>query len=466
MENNDELTISNLAPLIRSKKVSPVEITHFFLDRIRRLQPEINAFITITSEIAMAQANQAEKEIAQGCYRGALHGIPVSVKDLFYTKGVRTTAGSLILKRFVPKKNAVAVDRLIEAGGIMLGKTNLHEFAYGATNINPHYGSVHNPWNVRHIAGGSSGGSAASVVTAQALASLGTDTGGSIRIPSAACGCVGFKPTYGRVSLEGVIPLAGSLDHAGPLSRCVLDAALLYQVIAGPDAWSPHSGRTALSMIRKNLRGLKIGVSKQYFFSRIQSDVNKAIQAALRVLEQLGADICEINLKGMEATTPIAADITAGEAWAFHAKWLDENPEKYGEDLRLRLKQSRSMSALTYIQALQKRQEYTERMERALDSVHVLLAPTLPIVTPEIHACQAQGDIRTALLSLTRPANISGLPAISMPCGFSREGLPIGLQIIGRRHDEIAALRVAYAYECATSWHKCFPQDPGEIKVS
>ncbi len=468
MDNNDELTISNLAPLIRSKKISPVELTTFLLERIYRLQPEINAFITIASEIAISQARQAEREIVQGCYRGALHGIPISIKDLFHTKDIRTTAGSLILKRYVPKKNAVAVDRLLAAGCILLGKTNLHEFAYGATNINPHYGSVHNPWNVRHISGGSSGGSAASVVTAQAIASLGTDTGGSIRIPSAACGCVGFKPTHGLISLEGVIPLAGSLDHAGPLSRCVMDSALLFQAIADPDSRRPHFGKTILSMIRKSIRGLRIGVPKQYFFRRIQPDVHKAIQTALAVFEQLGAVLCEVNLKGLEETTFIAADITAGEALAYHAKWLTKNPEKYGKDLRVRLERAKDMTALTYVQAQQKREAYTERMERALDSVHVLLTPTLPTTAPSIHACQApgkrQGDIRTALLSLTRPANLSGLPALSMPCGFSREKLPIGMQIIGRRQDDATTLRVAYAYENATSWHKCFPPDPGKYQ--
>jgi aspartyl-tRNA(Asn)/glutamyl-tRNA(Gln) amidotransferase subunit A len=465
MENNDELTIANLAPLIRRKKLSPVELTNFILERIRRLQPEINAYIAITHEIAIAQAKQAEKEIVRGCYRGALHGIPVSIKDLFYTKGIRTTAGSLILKRFIPKKNATAVDRILEAGGVLLGKTNLHEFAYGATNINPHYGDVRNPWDARRISGGSSGGSAASVVTAQAIASLGTDTGGSIRIPSAACGCVGFKPTHSRISLEGVVPLAGSLDHAGPLSRCVLDSALLYQVLAGPDAWGPRAGKTALSMILKSIRGFRIGVPKQYFFHRIQPDIHKAIQTALNVFEQLGADICEVNLKGMEETTSIAADITAGEALAYHAKWLAGNPEKYGADIRLRLEQSKSMSALTYVQAQQKRQEYMDRMERALDSIHVILAPTLPIVAPETTKSKTQGDIRTALLSLTRPANLSGQPSISIPCGFSREGLPIGMQIIGRRYDEVTALRVAYAYESSTSWHKCFPPDPEENQL-
>jgi aspartyl-tRNA(Asn)/glutamyl-tRNA(Gln) amidotransferase subunit A len=462
MENNDTLTICSLAPLIRNKKLSPVEATIFFLQRISRLQPAINAYITVASEVALAQAKKAEQEIIKGHYRGSLHGIPISIKDLFYTKGIRTTAGSSILKRFVPQRNAAAIDSLLDAGCILLGKTNIHEFAYGCTNINPHYGPVCNPWNPAHISGGSSGGSAASVVTGQAVASLGTDTGGSIRIPAAACGCIGFKPTYGRISLDGVIPLAGSLDHVGPLSRCVMDSALLYQALAGPMAWSPYSEKSAFSMIRKHIRGLRIGLPRQYFFCRIQSPVQKAIQTACEVFEQLGAVICELNLPGLGETASIAADITAAEALAYHIKWLDKNPDKYGKDLRIRLEQSRKMTALTYLQALQKKEKLTEQMERTLDSVHALLTPTLPMTAPKIIECQTRGnrqdEIRTALLSLTRPANISGLPAISVPCGFSH-GLPIGMQIIGRRHDEATTLRIAYAYETATDWHQRFPRE-------
>jgi aspartyl-tRNA(Asn)/glutamyl-tRNA(Gln) amidotransferase subunit A len=465
MDNNNELTISKLAPLIRRKKISPLELTNFLLNRIQLLQPAINAYITITSEIAISQAKKAEKEIAKGIYRGVLHGIPISVKDLFHTRGIRTTAGSRILKRFFPKENAAAVDRLLESGCILLGKTNLHEFAYGATNVNPHYGPVHNPWNLAHISGGSSGGSAASVISAQAIASLGTDTGGSIRIPAAACGCVGLKPTYGRVPLKGVIPLAESLDHAGPLSRCVLDAALLFEAIAGPDPWAPYSGKTALSAIRKNINGLRIGIPKQYFFSRLQPDVRQAVAAALGIFDQLGAGICEINLKGMESTALLASDITAGEAFAYHANRLKQKPENYGEDLRFRLEQSRNMSALTYIQAQRKRAEYATMMEQALDPVHLLLTPTLPVTAPRIDQKYAQignsqKDVRSVLLSLTRPANLSGLPALSLPCGFSSEGLPIGLQLIGRRYDELTILRAGYAYENATAWHNRFPPDP------
>ncbi len=461
MENNCTLTIERLAPLIRRRKLSPVELTRFLLERISLLQPAINAYITIMSNSALAQARQAEKEIAQGHYRGVLHGIPISLKDLFYTRNIRTTAGSRILRSFVPKENATAVNRLLRAGCILLGKTNLHEFAYGATNVNPHYGPVRNPWDTNRISGGSSGGSAASVVSAQAIASLGTDTGGSIRIPSAACGCVGLKPTYGIVPLDGVIPLSPSLDHAGPLSRSVMDAAFLLETIAQPD---PAGQRLATAAICKGVRSIRIGVPRQYFFDRIQPDVRHAILAAIAVFQQLGARVIEVDLKGMGATARLAAEITGDEALAYHEKWLERRPAAYGKDVRSRLEQNKKMTAVSYIQALQEMREYRERLAQALVSVHLLLAPTLPIVAPAIaqknvRIGRCSEDIRLALLRLTRPGNLSGLPAISVPCGFSSERLPIGLQLIGRHFDEITLLRAAYAFEQATPWHCQFPTD-------
>ena len=349
MENNRDLTIAFLAPLIRRKKISPVEITSFLLERISRLQPSINAYITVTAETALDQARHAEREIAKGRYRGPLHGIPISLKDLIHTRNIRTTAGSRILKDFIPEENARIVNRLLDSGCILLGKTNMHEFAYGATNVNPHYGRVRNPWDTNRISGGSSGGSAASVVSAQAIASIGTDTGGSIRIPSAACGCVGFKPTYGRVSLDGIIPLSGSLDHAGPLTRCVMDAAFLFDAIAEPSLWNSSFGR-ATAEIRKGIKSFQIGVPRQYFFDRIEPDVRRTVLAALRVFEQMGAGITEVNLKGMEETQRIAADITGCEAFAYHEQWLRRRSRDYGEDVRARLEQSREMTASVYIQ--------------------------------------------------------------------------------------------------------------------
>jgi aspartyl-tRNA(Asn)/glutamyl-tRNA(Gln) amidotransferase subunit A len=463
MENDHSLTIENLAPLIQRKKLSPVELTRFLLDRIRRLQPAINAYITVTAELAMTQARKAEREILRGRYKGVLHGIPISLKDLFHTSGIRTTAGSKVLGRHTPRENAVVVDRLLDSGCILLGKTNLHEFAFGATNVNPHYGPVRNPWDIRRMSGGSSGGSAASVVSAQALGSLGTDTGGSIRIPSAACGCVGLKPTYGRVPMAGVIPLAGSLDHAGPMSRCVMDAAYLFEAVAEPPIWN-RNARKARAEIRKGAKSYRIGIPRQYFFDRLQPEVRKAVLEAISVFAQLGAEIREVELKGMEDTARLAGEITGDEALAYHEAWLKRRPQDYGDDIRSRLQQCMKATATSYIRAQQERRGYSERLAESLEACHLLLTPTLPVVAPcieqnEIRIGRSTVDVRLALLSLTRPGNLSGLPAITLPCGFSPEGLPVGLQLIGHRSGEATILRAAYAYEQATPWHCRFPAD-------
>lgn len=461
MENNCDLTIEALAPLIRRRKLSPVELTRFLLERIFRLQPAINSYISVAAEMAMTQARQAEKEIAKGGYRGVLHGIPINVKDLFYTRGIPTTAGSEVLKGFIPRKNAEVVNRILECGCILLGKTNLHEFAFGSTGVHSHYGPVRNPWNTRRMSGGSSSGSAASVATAQALASFGTDTGGSIRIPAAACGCVGFKPTYGRVSLSGVIPLAESLDHAGPLCRCVTDAALLLNAVAEPHLWKSAPLR-AVAEIRRGVKPFRIGIPRQYFFDHVQSEVRRAVFASAEILERLGAKMSEVDLPGMRETAELAAEITGAEAFAFHEKWLKHRPQDYGKDVRLRLRQSAGLPASRYVAARKRQIAYTERFEAALGTADAILAPTIPATAPlieqdEIRIGHTVENVRTAFLRLTRPANLAGLPAISVPCGFSRDGLPIGLQLIGRRFEETILLRIAYAYEQATPWHLDFP---------
>jgi aspartyl-tRNA(Asn)/glutamyl-tRNA(Gln) amidotransferase subunit A len=464
MENNCELTITRLAPLIKRRKISPVELTKFCLERISRLQPVINAYITVMADSALKQARRAESEITKGHYRSVLHGIPISLKDLFYTRGIRTTAGSRILREFIPVTNAAVVDRLLDSGCILLGKTNMHEFAYGATNMNPHYGPVRNPWDTDCISGGSSGGSAASVISAQAIASFGTDTGGSIRIPSAACGCVGLKPTYGRISLNGVIPLSGTLDHAGPLSRCVMDAAFLFDTVTWPGLWD-YNPRSASRRVPRDLKSLKIGIPRQYFFDRIQPEVRRAVLAAAEVFEQLGASVREVNLKGLEETAQLAADITGCEALAFHEKWLNKKPQDYGEDVRIRLEQSRTMTATAYIQTRQRRVEYEQEFDKTLNSVQLLMAPTLPAAAPaigekEVKFGKSREDVRLAMLRLTRPGNLTGFPAFSIPCGFTARNLPIGLQLIGRKYDEASVFRAAYAYEYATPWHRKFPPEP------
>lgn len=467
--NNGGLTITRLAPLIRCRTLSPVELTRAVLARIDRLEPGLNSFITVTSDLALAQAKRAEKEIVRGAYRGVLHGIPFCLKDLFYTRGVRTTAGSRILRNFIPAENAVAVDRLFAAGIILLGKTNLHEFAYGATNVNPHFGPVHNPWARDRMSGGSSGGSAAAVAAGLAIASLGTDTGGSIRIPAAACGCVGIKPTHGRVPLCGVIPLAPSLDHIGPICRCVEDVALVLEAIAGADACDPASsgrvGERFTQDLKKGLRGLRLGVPRQYFFDRLQRDVRRNVTAAIATLEHNGAEVREVNLKWMSETARLAGEITVAEALVYHWKWVQQRSAEYGPDVRVRLKEGMDESALAYLQAQEMRRVYTKEFDNVLRSVDVLAAPTLPVAAPRIEESEvvvgrSRENVRVALLHLTRPGNLTGLPAITVPCGFTSDGLPTGLQLIGRRFDEKTVLRAAYAYELATSWHEMFPPEP------
>jgi len=464
--NDENLTIAKMAPLIRKKKISPVELTETFLERIQQLQPKLNAFITVTADLARKKARQAERDLLKGKYRGPLHGIPISLKDLFYTAGVRTTGGSKILRSFVPRENAAVVDRLHAAGAILLGKTNLHEFAYGVTNNNPHYGPVHNPWDLKRVPGGSSGGSAAAVSAALGIASLGTDTGGSIRIPSAACGVVGLKPTRGLVSLHGVIPLAFSLDHVGPICRCVEDTALMLEVIAsiaGANSTNwPQIGRLFSRPLRQGVKGIRIGIPKQYFFDRLHKDVRGYVLIACAILRQQGAELREVEFRGMEEAALLVGIITVGEALSYHWKWLRSRAKDYGADVRERMEANRNQRTIEYLQAQEKRRTYTEAFVKVFDSVDVVAAPTLPVLPPfigqkEISWGRTREDVRAALLRMTRPGNLTGLPAVSLPCGFTADNLPVGLQLFGRHYDEATLLRVAYAYEQATPWHKMFP---------
>jgi aspartyl-tRNA(Asn)/glutamyl-tRNA(Gln) amidotransferase subunit A len=466
--NDQNLTISKMAPLIRRRKISPVELTEFFLERIDRLQPKLNALLTLTPALARKQARQAEKEILKGRYRGPLHGIPLTLKDLFYTAGIRTTGGSKILRRFVPRENAAVVDRLFAAGSILLGKTNLHEFAYGVTNVNPHYGPVHNPWDLDRVPGGSSGGSAAAVSAGLCLATLGTDTGGSIRIPSSACGVVGLKPTRGLVPLQGVIPLAFSLDHVGPISRCVEDAALVLEAIAGSDSGQSNlfqQGRFFSRPLRQGMRGIRVGIPRAYFFDRLQREVRQKVEAACTTLGKLGAKLREVEMKDMKKAGPLVALITVGEALSYHWKWLQSRAEDYGTDVLARMRRNQGQRTVDYLQAQQERRRFTEAFTKIFESVDILAVPTLPVVPPligekEINWGRTKEDVRAALLRFTRPGNLTGFPAISLPCGFSSGSLPIGLQLLGRPFHEPTVLRAAYAYERATPWHARFPPDP------
>jgi aspartyl-tRNA(Asn)/glutamyl-tRNA(Gln) amidotransferase subunit A len=450
-------TISELAQRLRRRKVSPVEITQECLARIDRLNPALNAFITVTAESALAGARQAQAEILRGEWRGPLHGVPVALKDLIDTAGIRTTAASALHKDRIPTHDAEVVRRLRQAGAVLIGKNNLHEFAYGGSSLISYFGDAHNPWNRGHIAGGSSGGSAAAVVAGLAYAAIGTDTAGSVREPAALCGCVGLKPTYGRVSSRGVIPLSLSLDHVGPLAATVEDAAIVLQSIAGYDAADITSADVPVSDyvsgLREGVRALRVGVPRAYFFDDLDPEVASAMEHALSGIRSLGAEIKEVQLE-----VPTDRTLQMAEAYAYHAENVAKNPELYQPETLRRIRSGQKVSATEYIQQRRDLDEARRSVRAVFADVDVLVMPTMPMPAPAIADLRATPDaLRPAELKLlrnTRPFNVWGLPTISVPCGFTQSGLPIGLQIAGPHWREDLVLRVAHAYEQATAWHK------------
>ncbi len=453
----DLSSISELAPRLRRREISPVEITRDCLARIEKLNPSLNAFITVMSESAMEQAHRAEAEVGGGEWRGALHGVPVALKDLIDTAGVRTTAASALYKDRVPGEDADVVRRLRQAGAVIVGKNNLHEFAYGGSSLVSYFGDAHNPWDVGRIAGGSSGGSAATVVAELAYAAIGTDTAGSIREPAALCGCVGIKPTYGRVSSRGVIPLSTSLDHVGPLAATVEDAAIVLQAIAGYDPADITSADVPVadyvSALREGVKGLRVGVPRSYFFDDLDAEVAAAMEHALAGLQSMGAEAREVQLD-----VPTDRMLQAAESYAYHAKNVAKSPELYQAETVRRIRSGEKVSAAEYIQRRREQDEARRNIRAIFGEVDVLVTPTMPMPAPAIADLKASPDaLRPAELRLlrnTRPFNVWGLPAISVPCGFTPGGLPIGMQIAGAHWREDVVLRVAHAYEQATAWHK------------
>jgi len=460
-------TIVELAPRLRRKEVSPVELTRACLDRIEKLNPALNAFITVTAESAVAEARAAEIEIARGEWRGPLHGIPIALKDLIDTAGTRTTAASGLYQNRVPTEDAEVVKRLRRAGAVILGKNNLHEFAYGGSSLVSFFGDVHNPWNVGHIAGGSSGGSAAAVAAGLCYAAIGTDTAGSIREPAALCGCVGIKPTYGRVSARGVIPLSWSLDHVGPLAATVGDAAAVLQAIAGYDPLDVGSADVPVSDYVSGLSGetknLRIGVPRDYFVDDLDGEVRAAVDQAVAVIGTLVADVRDVRIDVITDRT-----VQAAESFAYHAENIAKTPELYQPETLRRIRSGANISAADYIH---RRREMDEERRRAHDffaDVDLLVTPTMPIPAPAIADLKKNPDAlrpaELALLRNTRPFNVWGLPAISVPCGFTKSGLPIGLQIAGPHWREELVLRLAHAYESATEWHRRRPAVDSGVK--
>ena len=454
---NAPTTISELSQRIRRREVSPVEVTRECFLRTEELNPRLNAFITVMAELALAEARDAEEEISQGKWRGPLHGIPIALKDLIDTAGVRTTSASALHQDRVPREDAEVVRKLRAAGAVIVGKNNLHEFAYGGSSLISHFGDVHNPWDVNRIAGGSSGGSAASVPAGMACAAIGTDTAGSIREPASLCGCVGIKPTYGRVSSRGVIPLSTSLDHVGPLAASVEDAAIMLQAIAGYDPGDITSAEVAVtdyvSILREGAKGLRVGVPRAYFFDDLDPEVASAIEHALTGIATLGAHIKEVRIE-----VPADRTVQATEAYAYHAEDVAKHPEFYQAETVRRIRTGEKVTAAEYMQKRRELEVARRNIRDVFAEADLLVTPTTPLPAPTIAELRANAEaLRPAELKLlrnTRPFNVWGLPAISVPCGFTQSGLPIGLQMAGPHWREDLVLRLAYAYEQATAWHK------------
>jgi aspartyl-tRNA(Asn)/glutamyl-tRNA(Gln) amidotransferase subunit A len=457
----DELayaTIGELAPQIQRRELSPVELTDLILERIDRLNPKLDAFITVTADLARAQARTAEAELASGHYRGPLHGVPVSLKDLYLTAGIRTTGGSKILADYRPTEDATVTRRLREAGAILVGKANMHEFAYGTTTINPHYGAARNPWDPERITAGSSGGSGAAVAAGLSYVSMGSETGFSIRRPAAFCGVVGFKPTYGRISRHGMLPAAWSLDHAGPLVRSVEDAALVLNALAGPDPRDPASYAGAApdfaAQLGGGIRGLRIGLPRQHYAGQSEPAVEAAFDEAVQVIEGLGAIPVEVRLPRVAYATAASSTIMYSEVTAAQARWIKERPDDYGPDVRSRIQLGFAVTAVDYARAQRIRRWIAEEVAAVFDQVDVLASPTTPQVATRIADSPAALNdpgfvVAAGPFNLLRLYALIGIPAISIPCGFSPEGLPIGLSLASRAYAEATLLRAGRAYEAA-----------------
>lgn len=462
-------SIEEIGKLFRKRKLSPVELTKLMLARIERLNPKVNAYLTVTGELALAQAKKAEAELysARGRKghrdRGLLHGIPISLKDNIYTAGICTTAGSKILKGFVPKEDASVVAQLREAGAVLLGKTNLHEFAYGVTTNNPHFGPTRNPWDLSRIPGGSSGGSAAAVAAGLCYGSIGTDTGGSIRIPAALCGIVGLKPTYRRVFASGVVPLSIQLDHVGPIARNVVDAALLLRAITPGNYIYGIASKAPISchfqgvneIRQKPPKPLHIGIPQHYFWERIDSEVREIQWKVLQESRRYGVVLHEWPCASVESWTEPSTQIALADATAFHQQsgWFPARAAEYGEDVRTRLQMGLDVRATDYLRALEVRRTAWLHLFGNV-KIQALAVPASPVGAPligqeEVTTGDKTETVRAALLRLHRPANFAEVPSLSVPCGFTSSGLPVGLQLIGPCWTEKRLLQIANAFEHA-----------------
>ncbi|MGQ0568883.1 MAG: amidase [Armatimonadota bacterium] len=445
------LPASVLTDLIARRQVSPVEIVTAVLDRIDRYDAALRSYITVCRESAIEEARRAEREVFSGRRRGPLHGIPISHKDISWTKGVRTTAHSRVLFDFVPEHDATHVRRLANAGMILFGKTNTTEFANGGMEV---FGYTPNPWNTAHYTGGSSAGSASALAAGLAVAATGSDTGGSIRCPASFCGIVGLKPTYGRVSRYGVIALSRSLDHAGPMTRTVRDCALMLNAMAGYDPLDPTSARVRVpdftADLRKGIKGLVLGVPQQHYFEGLEPDVERAVRAALRQFEKLGARLEPVSLPHAGDLEAAYQVVMAAEAFADHAARLRRQGAEYSARSRRRIATGAFYTAAEYQQAGQVRRLWIQELDEVMQRIDALVMPTLPYPAFLLEI-QQTGPPDSSWG--TRQFNLSGHPALSLPCGFTASGLPVGIQVAAKAFDEVTLFRVAHAYEQATGWH-------------
>jgi aspartyl-tRNA(Asn)/glutamyl-tRNA(Gln) amidotransferase subunit A len=461
--NNSDLcflSIDELSRLIAGKEVSPVEVTEAYLARIERLDETLGAYATVLADEARREARAAEEEIAAGKYRGPLHGVPISLKDIFYTRGVRTAAGSLVLADFVPSYDGTVTARLREAGSVLLGKVNCYEFALGPKTPY-HYGVTRNPWGLDRITGSSSSGSGVAVAAGLSAMSMGTDTGGSVRLPAAFCGTVGLKPTYGRVSRYGILPLAWSLDTPGPLTRSVADAAIVLSAIAGYDPNDPASSDLSVpdyrAALEGDLAGVRIGVPANFFFEYLDPDVEEATRAAVGVLEELGGSLADVAIPELEHAQTASSIIMLAEAASVHEEMLRAEGDRYGQNARERIEVGSMLLATDYLKSQRVRTVMLRQFERAMADVDVLVTPTTPRpairTTDKMPKNDGAEAARAANNRLSRPFSLLGWPTVSLTCGFSSEEMPISLQVVGRPYDEELILKVAQAYQQATEWH-------------
>ena len=463
------LHLSELSELIKSRSISPVDLAKAYIQRIEKLDPTLNAFITRLDEYALDMANTAESEIMSGQYKGHLHGIPIALKDLFQTKGVRTTSGSILERDFIPTEDASVVSMIKAAGGFCIGKLHMTEFAFDGTSRNHHYGPARNPWNIEMMAGGSSSGSGVAIASREAPIALGTDTGGSVRVPASLCGVTGLKPTYGLISRHGVTALSWSMDHVGIFGKSAKDVGIVLNYISGYDNRDPGSinypseNYSLTSAINLDLNGIRIGIPKEYIWDIMDPEVKDLFNKSIDDIRYLGAEIVNISLPPLGLVNPAGSIVQTSEAASLHKDRILLNADQYDPAIRRRIESGFFIPATSYLQAQKVRKACMMEILGAMDNIDFLATPTtavtaFPIESDTVNISGNEVGSREALLRITRIFSTLGMPAISVPCGFTRQNLPAGLQLIGKPFQDSRLIQLANTYQAATKWNTSFPE--------